>query len=111
MTKSSDDMDDDVDNSPDGIREALVREMRTVGARAAYQALLDVCQDKKAPAPARATAGTSILRASGFFKRADDDDHEKPIHEMSVAEMDRKIQALDRKRQRRATAQHSEVFE
>jgi hypothetical protein len=98
-----DDFDDD--QSPEEARDALDHELRTVGARAAYQALLEVCQDTKAPAPARATSGTALLRAAGYFNRENDRD-EKPIHELSMDEIERRIQKLNRqsaepKRQRR----------
>src|SRR5690349_6677230 len=91
----TDDFDDD-DLSPEEAREALDHELRTVGARAAYQALLEVCQDTKAPAPARATAGTALLRASGWFSRDNDRESDKPIHELSMVEIERRIQRLDR---------------
>jgi hypothetical protein len=92
----TDDFDDDI--SPEGAREALNHELRTVGARAAYQALLEVCQDSKAPAPARATSGTALLRAAGYFNRENDRDDEKPIHALTLDELERRIQKLDRQR-------------
>jgi hypothetical protein len=104
----------DDDLSPEEAREALDHELRTVGARAAYQALLEVCQDTKAPAPARATSGTALLRAAGYFNRENDRD-EKPIHELSMDEIERRIQKLNRqsaepKRRRRRSTEPS-VFD
>lgn len=85
------------EDSPELAREVLDRELRTVGARAAYDALLQVAQDAKAPAPARATAGVAILRAAGFFARDDEAHSGKGDHEMTLEEMDRKIQRLERR--------------
>jgi len=84
-------------DSPELAREALDRELRTVGARTAYDALLAVCQDPKAPAPAKATAGVAILRAAGFFNREDDDGREKEQHEMTMTEIERQIRRLQRR--------------
>jgi hypothetical protein len=90
------DIDDTDDSDASLARESLQHDLRTVGARAAYQALLEVCQDKKAPAPARATSGTALLRAAGYFRETDRAD-EKPLHELSIDEINRRIQKLDRK--------------
>jgi hypothetical protein len=93
------DIDDfDEEQSPEEAREILDHDLRTVGARAAYKALLEVCQDPKAPAPARATSGTALLRAAGYFNRENDRDGEKPIHALTFDEIERRIQKLDRQR-------------
>lgn len=106
---------DEFDDENDA-REALLHELRTVGAQAAYQALLDVCRDQKAPAPARATSGTSLLRAAGYFQfNRDEDGHgKKPMHLMSVAEMDREIRRLQKQsagRRRSARRESDDVFD
>ncbi len=51
--------------------DELRREIRERGARVAYGALLEVCRDPKAPAPAKATAGTTILRVGGYLDHAE----------------------------------------
>ena len=71
------------DNDLKHVREHVLRE----GAGVAYRALLDVAADKKAPAPARATAGVAILRAAGLFSTSADGAHEKEPHEMSPEEL------------------------
>ena len=74
--------------SPEEARERLRDLIRTVGAQAAYEALVSVCQDPKAPAPAKATAGTSLFRAGGFFERTDEDGKKEPAN-MTPAEIRR----------------------
>lgn len=59
------------------------------GAKAAAQALIEVCEDPKAPAPARATAGTALLRAAGMFDKESRED-DKPLWEMDGNELERK---------------------
>jgi hypothetical protein len=60
--------------------------LSTVGVIAAVEALVSVCRDPKSPAPAKATAGTSILRAGGFFDQKNNDG-EKELHQMSMQEL------------------------
>lgn len=72
----------------------LRREIRREGARDAFEALREVCQDKAAPANARATAGTTILRAAGLFEKSDDDD-DKEAYQMTAAKLARKIARLE----------------
>lgn len=66
----------------------------TEGAGVAVEALIAVCRDTKAPAPARATAGTSLLRAAGLFDRTTRDDDSKEPSEMTGEELRRKIEWL-----------------
>lgn len=70
-------------------REAMERArhmLQTEGVVAAVEALVSVCRDPKAPAPAKSTAGTSLLRASGFFDRAANEP-DKELHEMTFEEL------------------------
>ena len=54
----------------------------------AYRAAVDVASDKSAPAPARATASTTLMRAAGVLDaKGRDDAGGKSIAEMSAAEM------------------------
>lgn len=95
--------DDDLDDcavTPDQARDALLHDIQVNGSRAAYEALLAVCRDPKAPAPARATAGTSLLRAGGYFAAPEERRRTKADHEMTPEELQAEITRLDRRRQR-----------
>lgn len=80
---------DDDERELDKVRKLV----RTRGVRAAAMALIDVCEDKKAPAPARSTAGTSLFRAAGMFGKVEDPGT-KDIAEMSGDEIRRRIAQL-----------------
>lgn len=71
----------------------LIERIQTEGAEAAYTAALEVCRDKKAPAPARATCATTILRAGGYLSAKDDIAPKQP-HEMSADELNSRILEL-----------------
>lgn len=60
--------------------------VQTEGVLVAVEALLAVCRDPKAPAPAKATAGTSILRAGGFFDQKNNEP-DKDLSQMSWEEL------------------------
>lgn len=75
-------------------KNALVRRIQTEGAEAAYAAALAVCLDPKAPAPARATCATTILRAGGFLN-AKEDVAPKELHEMTAAELAARADELE----------------
>ncbi|WP_168217418.1 hypothetical protein [Paracoccus liaowanqingii] len=77
----------------------LTHRIDTIGAEAAFQALLEVCQDKKAAAPARATAGTSLLRAAGRFDKDRYRASDKPPEDMSAAELAAAIARLKAERE------------
>jgi hypothetical protein len=74
-------------------RRALVTRIQTEGAEAAYEAALAVCQDTKAPAPARATCATTILRAGGFLNAREDPTPKGP-HEMTPTEIEARLAEL-----------------
>lgn len=76
----------------------------TEGIEAAANALIAVCRDDKAPAPARSTAGTSLLRAAGFFDRRANDGSGKELHEMTGRELEAHLQQLERERRALAAA-------
>ena len=101
MTNAENDEMDDLLGSEEP-REALRRKMRSEGAQAAYKALLEVCQDPKAPAPARATSGVALLRAGGFLGKSADSDEldEKPLEQMTAAELERTKRRLLAKQRR-----------
>ena len=81
--------------SNDARRRALVTKIQTEGAEAAYQAALAVCLDTKAPAPARATCATPLLRAGGYLNVKPVDAEEKGGHEMSAEELSAAIAAFE----------------
>ena len=74
-------------------RRALLTRIQTEGVEAAYAAALAVCQDTKAPAPARATCATTILRAGGFLNACEDNTPKEP-HEMTPAELNARLSEL-----------------
>lgn len=65
----------------------LRERIRTEGAQAGFQALLEVCRDPRAPAQAKSTAGTTLLRCGGYMEKNDDDLDDKPLEEMSFDEL------------------------
>lgn len=99
----------------DDEREAFTRvshKLKTIGIEVAVDSLIAVAGDAKAPAPARATAGTSLLRAAGMISTSKDAARvEKSPAEMSPEEL---TEALDGLRQRlagRAGDETEGVFE
>lgn len=90
--------------------------MREHGARVAYETLIAVCQDPKAPAPAKATAGTTILRCAGFLEKpaASDDDMEALSEaelEATIARLKDEAAALDRRIEHAAANEASDAPE
>jgi hypothetical protein len=78
-------------NHPRSAIEAQRRRIALTGVEAAVSALIGVCEDPKAPAPAKATAGTSLLRAAGLFDRVQDAHQDKEASEMTAEELSRAI--------------------
>jgi hypothetical protein len=74
-------------------KRALLARIQTEGAEAAYEAALAVCLDTKAPAPARATCATTILRAGGYLLSRDAGETKEP-HEMTGSELEARIAEL-----------------
>lgn len=75
-------------------KQELLTRIQTEGAEAAYQAALGVCRDKTAPAPARATCATTILRAGGYLNAKEDGSSGKQPHEMTAAELASRLETL-----------------
>ena len=72
------------------------RLVRGRGVKAAAEALIEVCENPKAPAPARAAAGSTLFRAAGMFEKWQDPDS-LSMDEMSPGEFQRRAaQALKR---------------
>jgi len=82
--------DDILADEPAAVREELRRLLKTQGVKAAYSAMLDICRNKTAPAPARATAAATIFRSAGWLgRRADEDElDDKPLELMSAGELE-----------------------
>jgi hypothetical protein len=75
-------------NVPAGEALADLRQLiRREGAEEAFAALRSVCNDPKAPAPARAAAATSIFRAAGLFDKTDAAADDKPLSELTAEEL------------------------
>lgn len=88
-------LEDDLDAELDALDDdpkALRRLLRGKGAKKAIRALLGVCGDPRAPAPAKATAGSALLRAGGFFEKFDAADEE--AEPTSVEDLERTIERL-----------------
>lgn len=78
--------------------EALERakgRLQTEGVEAAVNALIEVCQNKDAPANAKSTAGSALLRANGLFEKGTTAQEKEP-HEMSMDELREHSARLER---------------
>lgn len=71
----------------DAVKDAQNRLIAGSGTNVALKTLLEVMQDTKAPASARVSAAGKMLDAAGHFSKKSDDDREKPLHEMTDAEL------------------------
>lgn len=81
------------DSDPMAHKRALLARIQTEGTDAAYDALLSVCRDPKAPAPARATSATTLFRAAGYLDTKQGGAAKAP-DEMSAAELQARIKEL-----------------
>lgn len=113
--KPGDDLDQLVEDSPQDAREWFRHKAQTEGLKATYQAMLDVLNDKKAPAPARATASGLMLRAAGVFSKTFEEETEADglsPDTMTAEQLAREYKRLDAKinaaRRRRLAEAESE---
>ena len=84
-------------------RRQLMHRVQTEGVWHAYQAAEDVCKDKTAPAPARATASATIFRVAGYFNaKPGEDASDKEPHLMTPGELQARIDELREGRSPRA---------
>lgn len=66
----------------------IVRLAKTEGAKVALRSAMELCQDKKAPAQARASAQRAILQLAGLLDRRDrGSDLPRDLHEMNAEEL------------------------
>lgn len=99
-----DSLPEDAGGAETGLRvvpsEALAearRRIQTDGVTAAVTALIDVCRDAKAPAPAKASAGAALLRAAGLLNPGEESGvFEKSPSEMSSEELQAAIARIRR---------------
>ena len=73
--------------SIEDIQRELLHRIQTEGVLVAYEAALAVARDPKAPAPARATASTTLFRVAGYFDRSASSDRNVEPHEMTPEEL------------------------
>lgn len=88
-------LDDDLGAEIDALADdprALRRLLRGKCAKEAVKALVSVCRDPRAPAPAKATSGAALLRAGGHFEKFDVDEEAQPV---TIESCDRTIAALE----------------
>lgn len=74
---------------------AEARRKARLAAGEAVEALRQVFLNPDAPAPARATAATTVARIAGLFEKDEDGDGKQP-HEMSAEELQTAIERLKR---------------
>jgi hypothetical protein len=96
MSEQSDHDEFDDFDEEDEARAWFQREVTTRGLRIALETAISVCCDSSSTPQAKANASSQIMRAAGMFDRKDDDRRRKPIHEMSLEEMDREIRRLQK---------------
>ncbi|ESY92701.1 hypothetical protein [Mesorhizobium sp. LNHC209A00] len=97
----SDDMDDELDDfdGDERMRAEILRRARTEGIRVAFESALEICQDKKQPAVARASSQRTLLMVGGLLDRNDRNaSAEKDPSEMDGAELQRATNDALRKR-------------
>ncbi len=73
----------------------LLHRVHTEGVLAAYEASLAICRDPKAPAPARATASSTLFRVAGYFNKEHAGGSEKELHEMTADELSSAVKKLE----------------
>jgi hypothetical protein len=61
-----------IDHYDDDDDEAFERRVRTEGPRIAFRTAVAICDNPKAPAPAKATALTALFRVSGWFNKKEE---------------------------------------
>ncbi|WP_114944801.1 hypothetical protein [Microvirga calopogonii] len=74
---------------------AEARRKARLAAGEAVEALRQVFLNPDAPAPARATAATTVVRIAGLFEKDENGDRKQP-HEMSAEELQTAIDRLKR---------------
>ena len=91
----TDDIDALIQETPAETKAWFKQQVRTHGLRAAYRALVGVCEDPKAAAPAKATSAGFLLRAAGVLEKTEELDDKDPST-MTRAEMMEEYARLSR---------------
>ena len=73
--------------------ERVMHKLRTTGLESAVDALIAVCADPKAAAPAKSAAGAALLRANGLYGEKPNRT-QKPASEMSPEELSEALDEL-----------------
>ncbi len=91
----TDDIDWDAASDGEAIRASILKRARVEGIKVAYESALEVCRDKNAPAAAKASSQRTLLAVGGVLDRRDREDaREKPVAEMTAAELERELGKL-----------------
>ncbi|WP_457940836.1 hypothetical protein [Mesorhizobium sp. 10J20-29] len=94
--------------SSEEVYERVHELLMTRGIVAAVESLIAVAEDPKAPAPARATAGTSLLRAAGMFAAGKAGGKQKLPSEMTPEELTNTLAKLRSDLERSERAGHDD---
>lgn len=78
-------------------RMRALHKLRTRGLEACVDALIDLAEDKKAPANSRASAASALARSNGLYGSTSNEPP-KALHEMTAAELKRAGEELERER-------------
>lgn len=97
---------DDTDTSPAATVARVRRRLKTEGLEAAFDALVSVCRDPKAPAPAKATAATTLFRGAGMFERSDEDLGDLSGADMTPEQLEHAVRQARRELARRAGGEY-----
>jgi hypothetical protein len=84
-------------NEPLSVAKQRAEELAVRKAEAVVESLATIATDKSVSARDRATAGSAVLRAAGFYG-AKSELNEKELHEMTAAELAAEIDRLNRLR-------------
>lgn len=91
------------ENTIQDARAELLARVHTEGVLVAYETALAVCRDPKAPAPAKATASSTLFRVAGYFDRQEAAQPDREPHEMTADELGRAIAAMEKRMKRSAS--------
>jgi hypothetical protein len=97
----------DYEKTPEQVRRELRHLMETEGAQLAYDTAVSICRDPKASATAKASAINSLLRVGGYDGKPEPD-RDKPLSELSPAELQRQIAQIER--QMKSSEDDQDIF-
>lgn len=92
-----DDIDDELDMDEADIRADVLRRARSEGALAAYESALEIAQDRKAPAVARASSQRTLLALAGLMDKSERQAAtDKPASQMTPDELNETLALIAR---------------